>query len=178
MGGGSCTDDHRPAVSPAPSPTADERVAEIEERHTRGEMRKWYVNGTEQELYFCSACHAKWPCDIPYLIALYREQREKLDKVREKNTLLNRRCQQAEAALPAWQALVDQSGKVWKGGNFGRMLLAWGIGKANEENAALKQALREHGVHLGGCLAGEFSNTACKCGLAALVDTQAKEEGK
>lgn len=73
---------------------------------------------------------------------------DEVEKLRETNRRLNRRCQEAEAALPDWKEILkcaNQGGGL-RGGSLGRRLLAWGLTRAQEENDRLKARLTENEV--------------------------------
>ena len=80
-------------------------------------------------------------CEKQRLIELCRSaaaMREELDRVKQSNTALHRRCQKAEAALPEWHTIQTTG---FKGGNFGRALLVTALSAAQEERESLRARL-------------------------------------
>jgi len=72
------------------------------------------------------------------------ELRAEVERLRETNTRLNRRAQQAEAALADALRCSDKlaSGAAWCGGSLGRALLAWQCKKLDERVKELEAEVK------------------------------------
>jgi hypothetical protein len=86
--------------------------------------------------------------------------RAEIERLRETNKRLNRRCQAADAAVADAKRCLDEmcrnqtkTGTPWCGGNFGRALLAYGYERLEFKLAAVRAKLEEI-VCTEGCDAG------------------------
>lgn len=81
------------------------------------------------------------------LEAAQRAAWEERDRARETNKRLNRRCQEAEAALPEWRKVREEVGAKQATGRFWPALMANALARATDENdrlrALVEQAFRE-----------------------------------
>ena len=78
--------------------------------------------------------------------AAHEELRLEVDRLRAKNTELNRRWQEADKAFREAKQALDNKWK-WCGGNFGRALLAYQCSRQGKEIEQLRAELAETKRH-------------------------------